>query len=202
LEDLAGNSLAITEYLITHELGHVFDNQAARGDRRALREYIADTRLDAEPTQIGTHTVGAIVDSFTPPGLVMGNVLQCNNAWLRGERGWGSGPGSNYDPLSDFCTPRTQVFTDFQQNPAPYTAAEQANDESAADMFLNWVYRKLALGGFLNRDWRPHVTDPISGTSCNQIPQGCDATLSAPGDARFSWMQTVMNEIFVARGWN
>jgi len=203
LENLAGNSLAITEYVITHEFGHVFDNQAARGNGRALREYIADTGLNAEPTQIGTHTNGPIWDAQQPTAaVVMGNVEICDSNWLRGERGWGSGPGSSYNPLSDFCTPRNQVFTDYQQNPAPYDTGEQANEETAADMFLNWVYRKLALGGYLNRDWRPHVTDPISGSSCSQIPQGCDATLSAPGDARFNWIQTVMNEIFVARGWN
>jgi hypothetical protein len=192
----------ITEYVITHEFGHIFDNQADRGNGRALRDYIADTRLEATPTAIGTHVAGPIFDA--QGAVVMGAVEACignNDNWLRGERGWGSGPGSRYNPLSDFCNPQTQVFTDFQQNPAPHNSLGIANEEAAADMFLNWVYYKLGMGGFLNRDWRPHINDPISGNSCNLLTAGCDNTSAASGTARFNWMQTVMNQIFVVRNW-
>ncbi|NJO82524.1 MAG: hypothetical protein HC828_06650 [Blastochloris sp.] len=190
----------ITEYVITHEFGHLFDNQAARQNGRALREYVADTGRDATPTVPGVHGPGAILD--TNGDVVMGAVVSCNNNWLRGERGWGSGPGSRYNPLTAFCTPQAPVYTDFQQNTPPYDTLPEAYEETAADMFLNWVYRKLDLGGFLNRDWRPHVTATPTGPSCNEILEGCDNSQAASGDARFNWMQTVMNEIFTARGWN
>jgi len=200
LVDYQGVSRAITEYVITHEFGHMFDNQADRGNGRALRDYIGDTSLPLTPTAVGTHVGGAIFDANG--NVVMGSVSICNNEWLRGERGWGSGPGSRYSTPPTICAPQGQLFTDFQQNPAPYGTTGQANEETAADMFLNWVYRKLASGGFLNRDWRPHVTATPTGLPCSQTPGGCDDSAAGSGNARFNWMETVMDEIFAARNWN
>jgi len=147
------------------------------------------------------HEFGHIF-SLRTGNVVMGSVSICNNEWLRGERGWGSGPGSRYSTPPTICAPQGQLFTDFQQNPAPYGTTGQANEETAADMFLNWVYRKLASGGFLNRDWRPHVTATPTGLPCSQTPGGCDDSAAGSGNARFNWMETVMDEIFAARNWN
>lgn len=41
-----------------------------------------------------------------------------------------------------------------------------------------------------------------TGIPCSQVPGGCDDSAAASGDARFSWMDTVMGEIFAARNWN
>lgn len=75
-------------------------------------------------------------------------------------------------------------------------------DETGADMFLNWVYRTNdgaiifatdpnnnvpgTWNGFLNKSW-------TQNTEKNDT--------SFPGDARMSWMNTVMIEIFATKGW-
>jgi len=119
-------------------------------------------------------------------GLVVGN-----GGWTRGNRGWGSGPG----------------FSPFQQhlvNENGRTPLEV--DEAVADMFLNWVYRKVTdtawtgnpctypeMGswqGFLNINW---LDDP-NGISDSRLP----------GNARFGWMENQMATIFsqhASLGW-
>jgi hypothetical protein len=70
------------------------------------------------------------------------------------------------------------------------------NCEAAADMFLNWVYRKITdvgLGtwqGFQNRLWR--------GGSC--FPNGCNDPGNS-GNVRFTWMNATLNSIFSDFGW-
>jgi len=85
--------------------------------------------------------------------------------------------------------PKTPLFSDFQQNTPPYSTDLVANEETGADMFLNWVHRQIGQVGFANMDWRPWT--------CG----GC-ADVTLPGDSRLSWIEIVMAEIFVNRGWN
>ncbi len=114
--------------------------------------------------------------------------------WRRGERGWGSGPASQYDDYgNDLCI----RVTDFQQD--SYRVEEWAFaqgsferqteiDEAAADMFLNWVYYKTTnvQEGFRNISWL--------GSTCQTTVENNDA--SNPGTVRFNWMQDTMNCIF------
>jgi hypothetical protein len=118
--------------------------------------------------------------------------------WTRGNRGWGSGPGT---PANEEVN---LVITPFQQhsfhiddwrtpvNGARALLRQREVDEATSDMFLNWVYRKLNPNeGFKNLSW--------IGPDC-QGENGCDETGQNlnrfPGDRRFEWMNVMMNEIF------
>jgi hypothetical protein len=98
----------------------------------------------------------------------------------------------------------TNNFTDFQQNTItvdnPPAGEPNEFGETAADMFLNWVYRTQNLGGFANVDWRPNSIVPNSApvAYCNQ--NGCADSVN-PGDLRFNWMNTNINAIFNVQGW-
>jgi hypothetical protein len=74
--------------------------------------------------------------------------------------------------------------------------------ETAADMFLNWVYRTQNLGGFINADWRPNIVIPNSTPAayCNNMVNGCQDTTN-PGEARFNWINTRIEDIFTRQGW-
>jgi hypothetical protein len=71
-------------------------------------------------------------------------------------------------------------------------------------MFLNWVYRKLGRGGFLDRSWHPNedskISDPNDTTevlSCQAYWLGCPDPRQ-PGEARFNWMDNQMRQIIAA----
>lgn len=187
----------MTEYILTHEFGHLFNNQADQNGNMSLMEYVDTTRTSTT----------ALLDGVNQ--IVMGPILACplGNNWLRGERGWGSGPGSTYGSNPNLCAPQAKNFTDFQQNPAPYATpnapGSESSDETAADMFLNWVYRRIGrqagvvspeIEGFLNRSWSVP-------SGCHVQSAGCPDSTN-PGDARMTWMNTVMGQIFNAHGWN
>ncbi len=70
-------------------------------------------------------------------------------------------------------------------------------------MFLNWVYRKLGRGGFLDRSWNPadesEIPDPNDPSQtqklkCDAYWLGCPDSRN-PGQARFTWMDAQMDEI-------
>jgi hypothetical protein len=88
----------------------------------------------------------------------------------------------------------------FQQNPCTFPNWETTDpagaiteiEEAAADMFLNWVYRKnsSAPPGFIDNLWR--------SSTC--YPNGCaDSGLS--GQARTTWMNQKMTDLFTEFGW-
>ncbi len=216
LQGSTGMPRTFTKFVAVHELGHIFDDQSAQGGQIRLSDFVSNASItDSNILWV----MGWITTNGCPPGSNVfaedTTVLRSNNAgqlevWRRGERGWGSGPGSFYNPptQNDRCVQRSAPnFTDFQQNP------DQASvDESAADMFLNWVYRLQSGGvlanvcdplnqtnpgywtgqGFLNRDWRNQMSDtPTSGL--------LDGSL--PGDNRFFWMHEVVDDIFDRHPW-
>ncbi len=147
--------------------------------------------------------------------------LKVDGEWLRGIRGWGSGAPSfgpcDDDASSDFLP------TEFQQNPcAAYIWIELVRQnttpddemittlstielsEAAADMFLNWVYRTNNLGGFQNMSW------PIKGQGTMDtlpipnleilLPNSFPVPRQGPGDDRFYWMNSTMQQFFVYYG--
>lgn len=184
LVDTNNNPRPITKYVITHEFGHIFDNQSRRsGNATGLREYVATTRIDDQEIK---DTSGLIIMGTVNCPIEAGG----GQVWLRGERGWQTGPASTYQSPADinFCNPQSRIFTDFQQNPSPYDTDLEANEESGADMFLNWVYRTATGTGFANIDWRPWTCGGCS-----------DATL--PGNARLIWTNAIMETIFNNRNW-
>lgn len=102
--------------------------------------------------------------------------------WVRGQRGWGS-PAAT--PPAAPCNFQQDAFTvndwDVTATPAA-TQQIKERDETAADMFLNWVYSKLSLSGFANGNW-------IGINNCN-APMPTDT--GNPGDARSNFMSDVV----------
>jgi hypothetical protein len=88
------------------------------------------------------------------------------------------------------------MVNDWAVQGAANTATAQALkesevDEAAADMFLNWVYRKIptppapspTIEPFKNTDWKN-----VSGCATPGTPQ----PTHRPGDARYNYMNTVV----------
>lgn len=85
------------------------------------------------------------------------------------------------------------------------TLGQQHDSTVAQQLMQQGAIRKLGRGGFLDRSWReadeitilaPTSDNPNQTTKlkCNQYWLGCpDAT--EPGEARFTWMDSQMNEI-------
>jgi hypothetical protein len=192
----------LTEYTVVHELGHVFDGRSTNGG-------VANTIANTQATPI---LDTAFPCSTPPPGyaacppletlgrpyVVMGNAFRSGQLfWIRGERGWGSGPLYQVTTFQQHILPAPPYDT---ANPDAPNGITTAYRETAADMFLNWIYRKLdpngsqvgiAPGnwsGYLNKSWMP--TDPRWGV-CDGSANGC-IDYSYPGDARFNWMNPLM----------
>ncbi|NUQ07321.1 MAG: hypothetical protein HUU31_25820 [Anaerolineae bacterium] len=186
-----------SHYLAVHELGHVFDNQADQGgdENQGLGAHVTFAQVLDETNQwvLGNY----------PPGAPCGDgTFVTTGGWGRGERGWGSGPGSVYalTGIDERCqTPQAPNFTNFQQNPPPYQVAsgltpqQVAAQETGADMFLNWVYRVQERGGFQNRNWKPKDRDPATGLYCDITAEGAGCPDARnPGNTRLAWMQSFM----------
>jgi len=214
---LAGASgqanLPFTQFVLVHELGHVFDNRSplancgptlSASSCRLLNlafqglasgvcpEYLRDAiRLDTSfPSFPGSVFPSTCVEVIDDQGWrVLGPL---GSAYARRDRGWGSGPDN--------------LFTEYQQHPATVFSADLPAlilEEEAADMFLNWVYRTLSdfpftylasvpgtWNGYRNQSW---------GTIGPNQYEGDDAFY--PGDARVEWMHIVMRNIFDEKGW-
>jgi len=195
--------VVLSEYTVVHELGHVFDGMST-GEQLTARvqdtvnrgmEIMDTAYFSAQPYPIAKE--GTDGKTYVVMGSV--NLDGVGPAWIRGDRGWGSST-----PLSD-----TQL-TNFQQHylpTPPYPNLLEARRETAADLFLNWVYRtidpngrppsSIAPGnwnGFLNQSWS--ANDPRWG-ACNTTA-GC-IDYSFPGDARFEWIDDRMIEFFANR---
>lgn len=185
-----------TQYVLVHEFGHIFNNRTRASDPNAtdylgkLYEAVDETHSNDCADSSGNPTGYCITDNSN--GVVMGFVF---DGWTRGSRGWGSGPAN--------------IFTDFQQHPEDYFLSrdnlEARLDETGADMFLNWIYRKLNNNppsyqvvpgnwqGFVNKSWNPKETGCYVSAGCP------DSDYS--GDARFIWMNGKMAKIFQEMGW-
>ncbi len=185
------NSVALTPYTITHELGHVFVDRTggAVSGTSSLFGLIQDANIrDANPSDIGVQAVfgNGFFDKTRSPD------------WRRGPRGWGSAPVLPGRCDGSITPTPSAPPTDFQQNPCDVVDAlylpgsailTTEREEAAADMFLNWVYRVQGNGGFLNVDW----------AGC--LPDGCLDIANAPGDVRMNWMNTTLTSLFAIHQW-
>ena len=134
-------------------------------------------------------------DCSTVGGRIMG--VTSGGTWLRGQRGWGTAT------LVDDA----QSISQFQQNPM------NSDVETAADMFLNWVYRRtsdVAPTGIPDN----FVPNGDVATQLDQLSPACsypaagvwqgfrnitktnspDDTL--PGNRRYWWMEGTLASIF------
>ncbi|MGB7340193.1 MAG: hypothetical protein WBC91_14950 [Phototrophicaceae bacterium] len=146
---------------------------------------------------------GAMLDSNT--GLCTNNIPPTTivSDWERGERGWDGvqleGFGACANASNDYTT------SNFQQNPCTIidwilqasSSVDAATlseikvveqEETGADMFLNWIYRSVDLS-----------SDAFSDNEGQDI----DIYLNSegPGDDRFFWMEDVLNEFFSYYQW-
>ncbi len=195
-------NLSFTQYLLVHELGHIFDNRTTSANcsptsatlpcrllNLALQgvssgvcpTYLRDSlRIDAISTP--PPNVAPLVFQTTCVDLVDSQLRAVmgrpNGTFARGERGWGTSPDN--------------IFTDFQQHPGEVFRSDSSDlvlEETAADMFLNWVYRivtniptSFRTGvpgswlGYRNMSWR----DNIEGTTLASIAENGDFTVIAP----------------------
>ncbi len=165
----------VTQYTLAHELGHWFNNRSAMGGGTSLYNRMQSATVNDSINQL---VFGQQVDD-----------------WVRGKRGWGSGPASTYDDFGVLIPPL--IITDFQQDsftvldsnfPTGDPKRVREIDEATADMFLNCMYAVATSRerGFLNISWL--------GPNCQTTP-GCPDS-SNPGDARYNWVQTQMSSIF------
>jgi len=212
--------LPFTEYVIVHEFGHVFDSRASLGGRPRFVDRMSSGVIIKDCSKEEYRVMGEI-----PSGQTI------QQFWLRGERGWGSGP-------SRINTGTVRQVTQFQQNAVliefqidPTTVDYQflvregiqppTNDsdtpgakvkrveEAQADMFLNWVYRRNIQGDSPSRASICDVgSSPIWGgpgflnTSWGNGSQTPTSQLTErPGDARYQWMDVQMKTLFVEQGW-
>lgn len=212
------NIRGISQYTMVHEMGHRFnalsDGGGSGGQGRSAESLYG--RMTCQ-TDDEDNTTCPTVRDFRPTdaGVVFGYSQTAYRGvyypnWVRGKRGWGTGPHSlfnedGYLPTPNGCTnqsqcrDQTQYITDFQQNSfsigdwlAPPLSDDRVEeiDEAVADMFLNWVYRKVTNGdeGFKNISW-------LTSAGCN-TSSGCDDATRRPGDARFDWIESTMSSIF------
>jgi hypothetical protein len=211
----AGQTALYPEHAIVHELGHTFSNRSQlltspnpQEQRGLLFAAVQGTYSGACSPNFLPPTHPDVADPNAPDpfdnmeftdstcdgiaDLTGGNVMgiDTGGTWQRGKRGWGSGPDN--------------IFTPFQQHPPGKFTGESSDtrvDETAADMFLNWVYRRRTNNppsyqvtepgtwdGFKNLSWVGNVTTGVT-----------DGKFT--GDARFEWMNRVMNRIFSVKGW-
>lgn len=187
-ETFSGGAYFIDEYLITHELGHLFDYATRKfygtplpTDLRTLRQRVDGTSAFAIKGCYET------TDAADPNNIVMGIV---SGSWNRGSRGWGSGPATQLNG--------NRLVTIFQKN------SDNNDTEAAADMFLNWVYRSNQVNGkgtvncvhsnpsypgpgFLNHSWLGQQSDfATTGTFDNRLP----------GNRRHKWMHEEVKDLF------
>ena len=234
-------SLGVTQYTMVHEIGHRFNARSDGGNGTtpaSLFGRMQSARVCEEVTRDnnGNVTNWCGNSSTVRETVVFGRTrtvvdssqrnIAINNGWdvifdsdgyyrvqewVRGNRGWGSGPGTptneefnlvitNYQQhsfhIDDWRTPENIEDADTQEELNDIALRQREVDEATADMFLNWVYRKLSPEeGFRNSSWL--------GSGC-QTENGCDETEPPlnlfPGDRRFEWMNVSMTQIFNQTG--
>jgi hypothetical protein len=197
----------ITAHTVVHELGHLFDyhkndalknavnqipnitmpgsfheGQTAQGNNwngalRACGWQLTPDRTAYVTDQLGNRQLApnpASVKIIMGASVSYPNDVIRYNEWSRGLAGWGT-----------YSQEGQANLTLFQQNP------DNIDIEAAADMFLNWVYRR-------NTDLPP------SGDPCTYVPtdttwqgfQNIDFNgnpdLQLSGNVRYWWMDQVM----------
>jgi hypothetical protein len=175
----------VTEFAAVHELGHVVDIRSGI----QLRTIVGSTNLFLGDCNVNT--------TYPEGERVMGVV----STWERGQRGWGS-----TDPDSG----NGQEISQFQQNPYNQTDGVEA----AADMFLNWVYRRTSDAAPTNipLEFNPLGRDGPPVAACNYAisgswlgfrninRDGSDDT-RRPGNVRYWWIEGTLQVIFRSQTW-
>ncbi len=213
-----GDNWTFSQYTAVHELGHIFDQRIQRSVVQIVNNNI--TPIGRLTDRVQNHLIGYDLDEqpnnttiprslrdcgFGANGIRLINtpnaslrtiniVMGVDDGWTRGLNGWGTyGNG----------------ITNFQQNP------EDTPYEAAADMFLNWVYRRTSLGSAIPNGNLPGeaCTNNVAIGDGNTPPGsatwegfrnitttgGYDSDL--PGNRRYWWMEREMNDVITALHW-
>lgn len=202
------NGNILSEYTVVHELGHVFTYRmgGAQPTPGTYYHFFSNPPITTTPGVLGPLLDNQNLIVFGPrvvlltvaPGATANTTPQGD--WVRGNRGWGSPAVTppaipcpfqqNSFVVSDWVI-RTSTPTPNSPGATPEpldTILITEIDETAADMFLNWVYRRNGQGGFINANWIDVVVPPGNCTVTPQpMPPGND-----PGDARFKYMATTI----------
>lgn len=195
------NTIPLTRYTVTHELGHVFIDRTG-GQVGGITNFYGLMQSaavsDANPLNAGIQAVFGT-------GFLDQNR---RNDWGRGPRGWGTGPTQDGRCDGSIIIPTPILApSDFQQNPCNVPDASSPSgsglriaevEEAGADMFLNWVYRLQGNGGFVNTDW-----SGCGATGCYDgplLPDGT-GTDNNPGDVRQNWMNQQLTSLFANYLW-
>ena len=201
-----GSALFVENYIqhvVVHELGHRFDNQTGsvsvdlRVENRLTMNVIHPFYPDIN--QLNVALKGCGVDGVFGP-VTQQDGTETNDddtvlgyffdGWTRGSRGW----GTIAKPLSPTGQPEGQQEL-FQINPS--------NDpsEAAADMFLNWVYRRNTYGApdwFVPENPQSRCNGPSDigqWQGFRNIDQLGNLDTSLPGNTRYLWMDNFMGMI-------
>lgn len=189
-----------SQYTFVHELGHLFDVRAGEKNPGNL----SSRMVVSNETNLGI----VISDCNNSKSVVMG-YYSIAQKWVRGSRGWGS---SGSDRTNNLGT-KLNYYSDFQQNPFTKFGGNDVDQsvlvvEVAADMFLNWVYRittdnvpsdelcdiekasNQVVGKWFGfRNINPEKADILDASGDAYYES------SLPGNARYIWMHTQMNEL-------
>lgn len=172
-----------TVYTLVHEIGHMFIWRS--GGQQAGSNSLFDLLQNAgsvKGQRLAEQRVVFGVFSFR-------RSINGPDEWYRGVDGWGSAAVTPWNCLGTSGS----VPFNYQQNPCDDQAIKSSLEveEAGADMFLNWVYRKVTPNGFLNNFWTG---------AC--YPGGCSDEGHLTGDSRMNWMNQAITTIFSNRSWN
>lgn len=190
--DFALGGITNANYTIVHEIGHRFDNQSGTNNVEGLSgrmddgTVITDCTNYVPNTSYGLRVMGTLFSDPQP------------NDWKRGSRGWGTHGSSIFQQ-------NILEIVDSSVSPPNTTDETLEVGEAAADMFLNWVYRRLTDGPIQpdgpNEDKRCSTHNEIgiwSGFRNIKADGTFDSTL--PGNARYWWMEEQLGLIFSEQG--
>ena len=104
--------------------------------------------------------------------------------WQRGSRGWGTVVLTLPSAVSFQQNPKNFDDSDEVLTPIQQQEAQAEIDETAADMFLNWVYRENGIGGFEN------------------IDRNGDVDSTEPGTTRLTWMRETIDFLITLNQWD
>ncbi|MDX2140947.1 MAG: carbohydrate-binding protein, partial [Chloroflexota bacterium] len=220
----SGTNLALSAETIVHELGHAFVGRTALGNPSFL------ARIE-NPVADPTDTSGQLRDSNNQ-FVIGRRTVNFNGDpypdWARSQRftipanidnGWGSAAafpgrcdgraGHTFNAAApprfqqNACDIQPWLYSQAPYNDPNLTRIQDVEvEEAAADMFLNWVYRRTTAGtligvwqGFQNRLWE----NDYNGNPC-PASSGCSDPGNS-GDARYFHMNRVMRELQLQFGW-
>jgi len=178
------------QHVVVHEFGHRFDGRVGK-----LREVVNNQTVEwtffqynvfyPATNSAGVKTMvkdcGILPNDPTDDAEVFG--LR-DPLFTRGVRGWGTIKASGPPPIQQ---------TYFQLNPWEIAGSLEDLGETTADMFLNWVYRRITAGPAIWINCTPQAPFEVGTWSgFRNIDSAGNYDSRLPGNARYKWMEDFM----------